>query len=150
MSSQVDSPGQELAKLLARLTDRILPDTSAREKPAHWSVRYGITFIGAIIWSLTALLVAFLFVVVPGLRRLRPDQSQTFQDPFQYSIDYTVDWQFWIILVAFFSSVLFTILIAISVKRGTALSFFLWGLSVPTLAMTILKFAFLFDRDSSG
>ena len=40
--------------------------------------------------------------------------------------------------------ILFTYLITVSIKRGTALSFFLWGLSVPTLAASLLKLAFLF------
>lgn len=39
--------------------------------------------------------------------------------------------------------ILFTYLITVSIKRGTALSFFLWGLSVPTLAASLLKLAFL-------
>ena len=141
MSGQVDSASQELAKLLNRLTDRVLPHTSERDQPAHWLVRYGITFIGAVIWSLTALLVAYWFVVLPETRRHTHDQI--------FSV-YTADWQFLFVPVMLLSSALCTILIAISVRRGTALSFFLWDLSVPTLVMTILKFAFLFDGGSGG
>lgn len=60
------------------------------------------------------------------------------------AISVQVEWFLLLLLLLLAVGGLFVVLIGKSVRRGTPLTFFLWGLSVPTLALSILKFAFLF------
>ena len=111
-----------LAKLINRFTDRILPepDDGPRQKASFW-IKYGVTAIGACVW------VVMLAVVTVA-----------------YTRGEVLQWVEWFLLLLLTVGVLFVVLIGTSLQRGTPLTFFLWGLSVPTLALSILKFAFLF------
>lgn len=61
-----------------------------------------------------------------------------------YTSGEVLRWGEWFFLLLLAVGGLFVVLIGTSLQRGTPLTFFLWGLSVPTLALSILKFAFLF------
>ena len=123
--SEEPSRDAELAKLISRFTDRIFPepDDGPRREASRWT-RYGVTALGASMW--TALLAVVIIAYTAG------------------AVWVQVEWFLLLLLLLLAIGGLFVVLIGKSVRRGTPLSFFLWGLSVPTLALSILKFAFLF------
>ena len=92
---------------------------------AHWTERYAMTFVGTSVWAVTGAFVLLLSGNAPHL-------------------DFDG-----VLIFALGMSIFFTVLIAISVKRGTPLRFFLLGLSIPTVTLSILKFAFLFGYSST-
>lgn len=120
--SEDPSRDAELAKLISRFTDRIFPepDDGPRQKASLWT-KYGVTAIGASVWTV------MLAVVTVA-----------------YTRGAVLEWMEWFLLLLLAVGGLFVVLIGTSLQRGTPLTFFLWGLSVPTLALSILKFAFLF------
>lgn len=120
--SEDSSRDAELAKLISRFTDRIFPepDDGPRREASFWT-RYGVTALGASVWTV---LLAVVTVA--------------------YTAGAVLEWVGWFLLLLLAIGGLFMVLIGTSVRRGTPLTFFLWGLSVPTLALSILKFAFLF------
>lgn len=120
--SEVRSRDAEFAKLISRFTDRIFPepDDGTRPKASFWT-KYGVTAIGAFVWTVMLAVVTVAYTSGEVLR-----------------------WGEWFFLLLLAVGGLFVVLIGTSLQRGTPLTFFLWGLSVPTLALSILKFAFLF------
>ncbi len=120
--SEARSRDAELAKLISRFTDRIFPepDGEPRQKASFWT-KYGVTAIGASVWTV---MLAVVTVAYTGGAVLL--------------------WMEWFLLLLLAVGGLFVVLIGTSLQRGTPLTFFLWGLSVPTLALSVLKFAFLF------
>ena len=126
MGDHETTANQEFAKLINRFTDRILPDTAYRGKDAHWKVRYCITLVGTLVWSISV----YVFVI-----------SNDILPAYREGIFVSVYWQLWLFVALGFFSVLISVLIAVSVKRGAPLSFFLWGFTVPTFIMGTLSFA---------
>lgn len=113
------SEGQKWG-FLQRIVDYTTRPITEANGSVHWIVRYAMTFTGTSIW---ALIGAFVLALSGNAQHLD-----------LYGVG----------ILAVPTSVLFTCLIATSIKRGTPLGFFLWGLSIPTFALSILKFAFLF------
>lgn len=120
--SEDPSRDTELAKLISRFTDRMFPDPrdGPRQEASFWT-RYGVTALGASVWTV---LLAVVTVA--------------------YTAGAVLKWVEWFLLLLLAIGGLFVVLIGTSARRGTPLTFFLWGSSVPTLALSILKFAFLF------
>ena len=116
----------ELARLINRLTDRLFPQPNDEPRQeASRLIRYGATALGASIWTSFLALVIFLYT------------ARAF-----WAVE--TDWALLLFLLLLAICTLFVLLIGQSVRRGTPLSFFFWGLSIPTLALSILKFAFVF------
>lgn len=101
------------------LDEAVRPITKGNE-PAHWIVRYAMTFGGTFVWAVAGAIVLSLSGNAPHL-------------------DFDG-----VVIFALGTAAVFSVLIAMSIKRGTPLSFFLLGLFIPTVTLSILKFAFLF------
>ena len=52
------------------------------------------------------------------------------------------EWGTFLLVIIVMYSTMFSILIGASVRRGTALNFYFWGLSVPVVVTNLLNFTF--------
>ena len=125
------TPKDAFADILVRLTDRFLPDTSKR---ANLSTRkkYTAISLGVLTWVLfTVISIAFRF---PNLFSPTDYESTILAQnlPLLFGV---------FLLLFLLLVILFTVLIGTSVKKGAALNFYLWGITVPALVFGILNFS---------
>ena len=117
-----------VAVLIDRLVERILPDTAKWSKNPSFLVRYGATFLGGLTWAG----VMGLFVL--------PREGSLILNSVIF-VDLTGSLWFSLSLLIVLLAIKFTILIGASVRRGTSLNYYLWGLAIPTVVVNILAFA---------
>ena len=129
MTDSESTLSTEVALLIKRLVDRILPDTEKWSKDPSARVRYGATFLGGLTWA-----GVIGLLVLSRLESLNPD-NEILADP-------VVFLQVSVYLLTVLLAIKFTILIGVSVRHGTPLNYYLWGLSIPTLVVNILAFAY--------
>ena len=115
-----------------RLMDRFLPDTSERSSKPSGRVRYGASFLGAATWGVMLLVYLLSKFVVKDT----PDSAEVF------SAYPDSDWVLFLLVIIVVYLAMFSILIGASVRRGTALNFYLWGLSIPVVVTNLLNFTF--------
>ncbi len=120
----------ELAQLINRLTDRIFPDTSEWSDNPSPLVRYGAAFLGTGTWAVVGgATLADLW------QRPIPTPDSPIFVPYSSALLVLPP-----IGIAF--AILYAVLIGASVRRGTPLNFYLWGLFVPILVTNALRLTF--------
>ncbi len=131
MSMQDTTPSQEWAKFINRLTEWLLPDVTSggkkdKEVVSRWH-RYLPTAVGTFIW------IYGVFV----LQHRNEVKTDEIFIPFYFMSKAFPS--IFITLIGLTSMVM----IAESIKHGTALRFFLRSLFIPTVAFGIIKLAVL-------
>lgn len=116
-----------MAKLVRRLTDRILPDEKREDKLARGRKKLVCISLGTIVWA--------LFAVLFTHNHRNPPQSK------DSTFGVTDIEPLWFV-VAFAGSVLFIWLISSSFEGKSPLTFFFHGLLFPALAFGILNYSF--------
>ena len=119
--------GGELAKAVARLVERWVPELSSKYETPNRKDSGGAAFIGTAIWGTGA------FVYMTRIDNTISD-DMAFASPFVF--------MFWFVNVLVLVCIISTGLIMKSFDRGRPLTFFFRGLIFPTLALTVLRFAF--------
>lgn len=145
------SANQALAKAILRIIDRIIPPLSVRK--ISRSLRYGATFLGTFIWSYFCLLFykRSFESAQKGASTSESEQKEASTNGVDYfPVDLNPNETYLQIIILIILPMLFTTLIARSIKRGTILNFFILGLSIPTLAWAILRLAFFFELGNGG
>lgn len=117
---------RQFAVLIERLVDRFLPDTSAWSGKPALRVRYGVSAAGAFT---SCVVLLFWFVRFdPQILQFAPKLSTFALAPAGISA------------LAILFTLLFASLIGGSVRRGTPLNYYLWGVAIPVLVTRILAF----------
>ncbi len=138
---------EAFARILNRITDRLLPDTS--KENASRLIRYFPTALGTFTWALFGILVGIpaeadrqRFGAIAGKLQdesnslsISPDLASVLSSTSFEWTDRIIDFPIPIALVLVF-------LIGRSFKRGQPLTFFFWGLIFPMLTLRILWFSF--------
>lgn len=136
----------EVAVLFRRMADRFFPYATEVRCASNF-VRYGVTLLGTLFWFL----IAFLIIAILSLSGSTSSEPNTPSQIFA-----TADIQGMIIqnLVLFiaicvFVGVMFTCLIGLTFRHGRPLTFFFYALFYLSLAVSIVKYAFLFGTEMS-
>lgn len=128
----VDGASSAFGRLLDRISDRIFPLPSPA--PASLWTKYGVTFLGSLVWSIYGSFWTF------G-RVFREIYANISSDIFELPI-FWIESIYIIFLGIFIFSIIIVALVGRSFERGRPLTFFLWGLAIPTTALSIVKLAF--------
>ena len=121
------SLNSEMATLVKRLTDRILPDEKRENRLARGWVKFVCILLGTVVWASFAILFTYT--------HLNPPQSK------DSAFDVSKFDPYWIV-IASLGSGLFIWLIYSSFERRSSLTFFFYGLLFPALAFGILNYSF--------
>lgn len=135
----------EIAVVLRRILDRVMPESAGRRE-ASGLVRYGVTFLGTFLWFS----LAFLFVKMSPKPNDPNPPAETVFEPSQIAgVAFIETFLQGNPILAFALCLIvggvFTCLIAATFKHGRPLTFFFCGLFYPSLAINIVKYAFLFE-----
>ena len=122
---------EAFAKVLDRITDRILPENA--NQLASWQTKYIATGAGLFAWC------AYGFRHGVENVKKTPIQTEISSKTFSELPVYWTD-LLWVPLALIAISM--WVCIAKSFTRGQPLTFFFWGLILPTIALNILRFAF--------
>ena len=144
-------PGQgtpirdEIAVMLRRIMDRVLPNPEG-DQCAPKLVRYGVTFLGTTFWVFVVLLW-FMQMIGNQPATTGPTSSGPFE-PAQLLgtanlVGFLIDSPYAAIVLCLIICLMFTCLIATTFRHGRPLTFFFCGLIYPSLAVSIVKYAFL-------
>lgn len=117
---------EAFAKILDRVTDRLLPERC--DKQASAPTKYLGTAAGLGAWCLYGI-----------LRHMPMDGQKALEGEFG---PLPADWPALVYLSIAAVAISMWICIVKSFSRGGPLSFFFWGLIFPTIALNVLRFAF--------
>ena len=127
------SDEKSVAQVFAwRLMDRFLPDMSERSSNPSGFVKYGASFFGAATWGFM-LFVDLLNKLVVEYKSESTGVFAVYQGP---------EWVIFLSLFIVAYSAMFSVLISASIRRGAALNFYFWGLSIPVVVTNLLNFTF--------
>ena len=133
----------EIAVMLRRIIDRVLPELRGGGKCAPALVRYGTTFLGTLFWF-----SVFGFLMLWFAKA--PDKSTS--DAFAASrifgaadiADFIIGSPWHTLYLCILVCLIFTWLIGTTFRHGRPLTFFFCGLIYLSLAVSIVKYAFLY------
>ena len=135
----------EIAVMLRRIMDRVLPNPEG-DQCAPKLVTYGVTFLGTIFWVFIAFWL-FTHMISSQPATTNPTSSGTFEPAKLLSLanlqGFFTDSPYTAIVLCLIICLMFTCLIATTFRHGRPLTFFFCGLIYPSLAVSIVKYAFL-------
>ncbi len=126
--------------------DRVLPEPPEGDQYAPMLVRYGVTLLGTLFWVFVAFWLSMAMI-----DNQAPTTGSTPSDPFEPSqllgtanlVGLLMDSLLTGVVLCLIICLMFTSLIATTFRHGRPLTFFFCGLIYPSLAVSIVKYAFL-------
>ena len=136
----------EIAQILRRVMDRVLPESRKKAKLTPRPIRYFVTFLGALLWYI----IAFLFMQMVDKQPIGPfsTPSEVFGPSLVADtarlVGFLTEFLYPVVAGCLVIGVIFAALVAETFKHGKPLFYFFCGLIYPTLAVSVVSSAFLF------
>ena len=136
-STDQSSDGKSIGReFLRRSMDRFFPDPNEKTDPLPGFVRCCASFLGAATWGvilLVYLVATPVITTTSGATKI----FLTYQDT-----PWAISWTTSLFLATAVSSAMFSVLIGVSIKNGTLLNFYFWGLGITLVVTKLISFAF--------